>query len=173
VLSYSIEPNGPALSRESQETIVPGDYGLYPAGTYWYNIWLCAVNNVGYGLDSRKVKYYFSHPVLSYYQMQNAVALNSPALADKVCQFHMGYTTPTETWQSLLPHSIIQEACNRDQQCIFSGVKPSNDSEPLVTTWIFPPFLGYEVSTGIHNFFEPAPNSVSFLGGVGGSSALG
>ena len=38
-----------------------------------------------------------------------------------------------------------QEALNRDQSCIFSGRMPSGDSDTLIATWIFPPFLGYEV----------------------------
>jgi len=57
------------------------------------------------------------------------MALNSPALAAKT---------------SLTP-AITQQALDRDRQCIFSGVMPSSDSA-LVATWIFPPFLGYELS---------------------------
>ena len=30
---------------------------------------------------------------------------------------------------------------------MFSGSTPSGDSDALVATWIFPPFLGYEVSS--------------------------
>ena len=45
--------------------------------------------------------------------------------------------------------SFIQQALDRDRQCIFSGAVPSCDSDALVATWVFPPFLGYEVS--IHN----------------------
>jgi len=32
VLTYSVHKNGAALSRESQDIIVPGDYGLYTIG---------------------------------------------------------------------------------------------------------------------------------------------
>ena len=45
--------------------------------------------------------------------------------------------------------SFIQQALDRDRQCFFSGAVPSCDSDALVATWVFPPFLGYEVS--IHN----------------------
>ena len=33
VLTYTVHKNGPALSRESQEIMAPGDYGLYTTGT--------------------------------------------------------------------------------------------------------------------------------------------
>ena len=42
--------------------------------------------------------------------------------------------------------SIIQQALERDRQCVFSGVAPSGDSDALVATWVFPPFLGFKVS---------------------------
>lgn len=32
VLTYSVLKNGPGLSRESQDVIAPGDYGLYTIG---------------------------------------------------------------------------------------------------------------------------------------------
>ncbi|KAF8804989.1 hypothetical protein BYT27DRAFT_7011455, partial [Phlegmacium glaucopus] len=40
VLTYAVERDGPALSRESQENIVPGDYGIYEEGkkTYYTSI---------------------------------------------------------------------------------------------------------------------------------------
>ena len=40
---------------------------------------------------------------------------------------------------------LIQQALDRDRQCIFSGVVPSCDTS-LVASWVFPPFLGYEAS---------------------------
>ena len=40
---------------------------------------------------------------------------------------------------------IMREALDRDRVCVFSGVAPSQDSDALVVTWIFPPFLGYTV----------------------------
>ena len=33
VFGYDLRLNGPALSRESQETIPPGDYGIFAEGT--------------------------------------------------------------------------------------------------------------------------------------------
>ena len=33
VLTYSVHKNGVGLSRESQDIIAPGDYGLYSVGT--------------------------------------------------------------------------------------------------------------------------------------------
>jgi hypothetical protein len=53
--------------------------------------------------------------------------------------------TLSDAQQASLTPSIIQQARDRDGQCIFSGVVPSCDS-PLVVTWVFPPFMGYEVS---------------------------
>ncbi|KIL59400.1 hypothetical protein M378DRAFT_1009943 [Amanita muscaria Koide BX008] len=46
---------------------------------------------------------------------------------------------------SLTP-SIIRQALNRDRRCLFSGAVPSCDSDALVATWIFPPFLGHKLS---------------------------
>src|ERR1700728_2120037 len=42
--------------------------------------------------------------------------------------------------------SIIKQALDRDRQCIFSGIVPSCDSDSLVATWVFPPFLGHKAS---------------------------
>jgi hypothetical protein len=39
----------------------------------------------------------------------------------------------------------MQQALDRDRQCIFSGAMPS-DCEALVVTWIFPPFMAYQAS---------------------------
>jgi len=43
--------------------------------------------------------------------------------------------------------SVIQQALDRDRRCIFSGAMPSDsESEALVATWVFPPFMGYQAS---------------------------
>jgi hypothetical protein len=47
--------------------------------------------------------------------------------------------------QATLTPSIKQQALNRDQECVFSKHTQDGDSN-LEVTWIFPPFLGYEVS---------------------------
>lgn len=52
----------------------------------------------------------------------------------------------SDAWQASLTTPIIQQALDRDGQCIFSGVVPSCDSDALVATWIFPPFMGYKAS---------------------------
>jgi hypothetical protein len=93
VLTYSVHPNGPALSRESQQTIVPGDYGIYARGKFWYHFRLYDHNSVGHVSDP--IQYYFFRPVLSFSQMQKTVELNSPALAAKVCRSHLDLTTTT------------------------------------------------------------------------------
>lgn len=36
VLMYAVRQNGSPLSRESQEIMVPGDYGLYNVGTKYF-----------------------------------------------------------------------------------------------------------------------------------------
>jgi hypothetical protein len=48
---------------------------------------------------------------------------------------------------------IIQQALDRDRQCIFSGDVPSCDSDALVAAWVFPPFMGYEASV---QYLEPS-----------------
>ena len=51
--------------------------------------------------------------------------------------------------QAALPRSIANQVLARDKGCVFTGVSspPTSDSEKLEVTWIFPPFLGYTVST--------------------------
>ncbi|KAF8522970.1 hypothetical protein BU17DRAFT_86573 [Hysterangium stoloniferum] len=62
--------------------------------------------------------------------MEKVVKENSPLLSAKA-----SLTSP-----------IIQQALDRDRQCIFSGVVPSCGSDALVATWVFPPFMGYKLS---------------------------
>ena len=56
------------------------------------------------------------------------------------------FFTLSDAEQAALTPSINQQALERDRQCIFSGVVPSGDSDALVATWVFPPFLGFKVS---------------------------
>lgn len=112
VLTYSVHKNGAGLSRESQDIIAPGDYGLYTIGT------------------GDPALYFFFHPVQPFSIMEEVVKENSPLLSVKA---------------SLTPR-IIQQALDRDRQCIFSGVVPSCDFDALVATWVFPPFMGYKLS---------------------------
>ena len=52
--------------------------------------------------------------------------------------------------QASLPSSIAEKALDRDKGCIFTGVLPASNSDTsVVATWIFPPVLGYTVSTNI------------------------
>jgi hypothetical protein len=46
--------------------------------------------------------------------------------------------------QASLPSSIAERALARDKGCIFTG---TSNSDTVVATWIFPPILGYAVST--------------------------
>ncbi|KAF8816776.1 hypothetical protein BYT27DRAFT_6377119 [Phlegmacium glaucopus] len=110
VMTYSVHKNGAALSRESQDIIAPGDYGLYTP-------------------ESPRLYTYFN-PLYSFADMEDAVKENSPSLSAKAS----------------LGASLIQQAFDRDRQCIFSGVVPTCESDPLVATWVFPPFLGYKLS---------------------------
>jgi len=110
VMTYSVHKNGAGLSRESQDIIAPGDYGLYTIGDP--------------GL------YFFFSPVHSFSSMEKVVEENSPLLSAKA---------------SLTP-SIIQQAFDRDRQCIFSEILSSCDSDALVATWVFPPFLGHKMT---------------------------
>ena len=52
--------------------------------------------------------------------------------------------------QASLPSSIAEKALDRDKGCIFTGVLPASNSDAsVVATWIFPPVMGYTVSTNI------------------------
>jgi hypothetical protein len=48
--------------------------------------------------------------------------------------------------QASLTPFIVQQAFTRDQGCIFSKHIQDGNTYPKEVTWIFPPFLGYEVS---------------------------
>ncbi|KAF8525469.1 hypothetical protein BU17DRAFT_62622 [Hysterangium stoloniferum] len=63
--------------------------------------------------------------------MEEVVEENSPSLSAKA-----SLTAP-----------IIQQALDRDRQCIFSGVVPSCGSDALVATWVFPPCLGHKAKS--------------------------
>jgi len=60
-----------------------------------------------------------------------------------------------------LTSSIIQQTLDRDGKCIFSGVKSSSDSNAVVATWIFPPFLGYILSDDeyLETEYQTDPNA--------------
>ena len=73
---------------------------------------------------------------------------NGPLMSIKVLtsSCHRMCFILSNTKQATLTPPIIQQALDRDRQCIFSGDVPSCDSDPLVATWVFPPFMGYEAS---------------------------
>ena len=66
VLTYSVHKNGAGLSRESQDNIAPGDYGLYTIST------------------GDPALYFFFHPVQPFSIMEEVVKENSPLLSVKV-----------------------------------------------------------------------------------------
>jgi len=109
VLTYNVRKNGAGLSRESQDIIVPGDYGVYTIGD--------TAPYLSFSLST------------SFSGMVDAMKRVNPSILIKA---------------SLSP--LIQQALDRDRECIFSGVVPSGDLDGLVATWVFPPFLGYEIS---------------------------
>ena len=59
-------------------------------------------------------------------------------------------STLSDAYQASLTPPIIQQALDRDHQCIFSGDVSSRESDALVAAWVFPPFLGYEASVQLH-----------------------
>ena len=81
--------------------------------------------------------------------MQSMVTFDnySVALTKKVCFFCLVHFILFDIKQASLPSSIAERALARDKGCIFIGVSPTGNSDTLVATWIFPPFLGYTVST--------------------------
>jgi len=113
VFSYNVVRNGPALSRESQETIVPGDYGIFTSDG-----------------SIPETQYQFTR-IASYSSMGQYFKTNCVALATKAS------LTPT----------LIQQALDRDNECIFSGVVPNHGVDATMATWVFPPFLGYTLSS--------------------------
>ncbi|XP_006457002.1 hypothetical protein AGABI2DRAFT_122877 [Agaricus bisporus var. bisporus H97] len=79
------------------------------------------------GDDSDPRLYFRFEPEFSFASMEIAVEMNSPSLLSKAS------LTPT----------LIQQAMDRDHECLFSGGRGSDE---LVASWIFPPFLGYKAS---------------------------
>jgi hypothetical protein len=47
VLAYNIERNGPALSRDSHEVIVPGDYGIFNIGMKLHSVYQASFVSLG------------------------------------------------------------------------------------------------------------------------------
>ncbi|KAF7761262.1 hypothetical protein Agabi119p4_10671 [Agaricus bisporus var. burnettii] len=82
------------------------------------------------GDDSDPRLYFRFDPEFSFASMEIAVEMNSPSLLSKAS------LTPT----------LTQQAMDRDHECLFSGVPPGRDSDELVASWIFTPFLGYKAS---------------------------
>lgn len=86
-----------------------------------------------YGVYSAGDATLYLQPGPSFSFEEYAVKMNCPALAAKAA----------------LTPSIAQRALDRDRECIFSGAVSSPDGDALVTTYVFPPFLGYELSDDI------------------------
>ncbi|KAF8675719.1 hypothetical protein AX14_005020, partial [Amanita brunnescens Koide BX004] len=92
VLTYSVHKNGAALSRESQEIIVPGDYGSYAIG------------------DSRL--YFFFQPAHSFSDMEGVVKANSSELSAKL---------PNDS-ELEARHYEDSEACNLSELMVVANV---------------------------------------------------
>ena len=69
------------------------------------------------------------------------------------------YLAFSDVDQTSFPSSFREQVLKRDGQCLFSGIIPNNDSDALISTWIFPPFLGYTVSM----YFCLPPNLRSLI----------
>jgi len=121
VLTYTVDKNGAGLSRESQDIIAPGDYGIYTIGD---------------------PSLYF-RPIPPFSMMEEIMEENSPLMSVKA---------------SLTP-PLIQQALNRDRQCIFSGVMPSGESDGLVATWVFPPFMELSDDQWLENNYYQDPDA--------------
>lgn len=87
VLTYSVHKNGAALSRESQEIIVPGDYGLYAIGTSSSYISCTTASRLAQSMHRRFKTVLLlaaSSPIFGYGGCSKA---NSAALSAKVPHF--------------------------------------------------------------------------------------
>jgi hypothetical protein len=77
VLTYSVHKNGAALCRESQEIIVPGDYGSYPIGT---NYSACTTASCLTQCRGDTRLYFFFQPAHSSSDMEGVVKANSAVI---------------------------------------------------------------------------------------------
>jgi hypothetical protein len=66
VLGYAIERNGPALSRDSHEVIVPGDYGIYNIGMKLHSMYQASFVSLGNcrRVTHRELSLYVRHFIL-------------------------------------------------------------------------------------------------------------
>jgi len=92
VLTYVIQRSGLALSRESQENIVPGDYGIYNKGKKVDFVNKSRPGELQTIADGSKpsVDYIFTPP-LSYADWGRSFEKYSVALANKVRRFSVWY----------------------------------------------------------------------------------
>jgi hypothetical protein len=91
VFLYNVVQNGPVLSRESQEIIVPGDYGIFTSGmTYLHMCDLQGVLKAVVDGSIPETHYQFTC-IASYSSMGQYFKNNCVALATKVCQCCMYY----------------------------------------------------------------------------------
>jgi hypothetical protein len=147
VLTYAVQPSGLALSRESQENIVPGDYGIYNEGKKVHFVFKSKRDEHQTIVDGSRPSEHFTFDTqYSYARWGDIFDLNSVGLAKKVCLFScMIHPILSDMKQASLPSSIAERSLARDKGCLFTGA--TSNSDTLVATWIFPPFLGYTVST--------------------------
>ena len=91
VFSYNVVRNGPALSRESQEIIVPGDYGIFTSGAKY--LYMCDFQGVLKAAVDGSIPetYYRFTRIASYSSMGQYFKINCVALATKVCRCYMDY----------------------------------------------------------------------------------
>ena len=110
VLTYVIQRSGLALSRESQESIVPGDYGIYKEGRKVHFVSRSRPDELQTIADgSKPIVDYIVTPQLSYAIWGRSFEKYSVALAKKVRWFSLWYLPLCLIWSRLLYHLPSQK----------------------------------------------------------------
>ncbi|TDL20937.1 hypothetical protein BD410DRAFT_899216 [Rickenella mellea] len=140
-ITYTVKRNGPPLSRQSQEMVLPGDYGIYNTGMKFYLVALATCQ-----FDSHR--WINARVLLSIYATALNVAIAEGHGACKCCARR----------KTVFPLSFVDKAFERDGHCVLTG---SRDSDELTATWILPPSLGYLLSDDeyLQNQYQESPES--------------
>jgi hypothetical protein len=135
VLTYSVHKNGAALSRESQDMIAPGDYGLYTTGK---NIILCITTGWVTLTHRRPLILLFLPSSSIIFENGGRSERKYPvALRQGISSCRGMSFTLSDAQQASLTRSVIQQTLGRDQTVTYRTTIASSYSRDrtMVHRW--------------------------------------
>ena len=138
VMTYSVHKNGAGLSRESEDIMVPGDYGLNTIGK---NTFFCIIT-CWMSLTRRRCQAVLLLPATSFICEHGRSSRRK-----QPCALRQGTLLSHGT--PLQPLMWVRRPWLRlsSNKLSVGTVNASCDSDALSATWVFPPFLGYKASS--------------------------